>query len=167
MAKRSNKDQTSKAPAGGGKSSRKHPIGGTAALIDALNGDLAREFAAIIQYVTYAAQVSGPYRPELAKFFLAEVPDETGHAQFLSNKIVALGGMPTKEAAHVAEVKTNRDMLEAVLASEEEAVRRYTQRARQAEEAGDKGLQVQLEDMVRDESEHRDEVARILREWRL
>ncbi len=164
-----NKDAAAgeKTPAGGGKNSRKHAIGGTAALIDALNGDLAREFSAIIQYVTYAAKVSGPYRPELAKFFLAEVPDETGHAQFLSNKIVALGGEPVKEATHVGEAKTNREMLEAVLEAEEEAVKRYTQRAQQAEELGDKGLQVQLEDMVRDESEHRDEVARILREWRL
>lgn len=165
MAKKDNKEKN--IPEGSGKKSRKQPIGGSAAMIDALNGDLAREFSAIIQYVTYAAQVSGPYRPELAKFFLAEVPDETGHAQFLSNKIVALGGVPTKEATPVRDATSNRAMLEAVLEAEQEAVQRYTERAKQAEEAGDKGLQVQLEDMVRDESEHRDEVARILREWRL
>ena len=55
--------------------------------------------------------------------------------------------------------------LEAILEAETEAARRYTDRAEQAEKLGHKGLQVQLEDMVRDETEHRDETARILRDW--
>ena len=44
---------------------------------------------------------------------------------------------------------------------------RYTARAKQAEELGDKGLQVQLENMVLDESTHREETERILRDWAL
>ena len=54
-------------------------------------------------------------------------------------------------------------MLEAVLAAEQEAVANYTTRAEEAEAYGDKGLAVQLEDMVRDETEHAEETARILR----
>jgi len=136
-------------------------------LIGLLNEDLAREYAAVIQYLTYAARVSGPYRPELSKFLMAEVPDETAHAQTLANKIVALGGVPTAAAVPVPVPEGNRAMLEAVLDAESDAVRRYTERARQAEQAGDKGLQVTLEDMVRDETDHRDETARILRDWPL
>ena len=64
-------------------------------LIENLNKDLADELAAVIQYTTYAAKVTGPYRPQLVQFFLAEVPDEQLHAQFLANKVVALGGEPT------------------------------------------------------------------------
>jgi bacterioferritin len=60
-------------------------------LIAPLNDDLAGELGAIIQYLTYAAKASGPYRPQLAQFFLVEVADEQLHAQFLANKIVALG----------------------------------------------------------------------------
>jgi len=56
-------------------------------------------------------------------------------------------------------------MLEAVLAAEQKAVKDYTERARQAEEFGDKGLVVQLEDMVREESSHSEETERILRDW--
>ena len=41
------------------------------------------------------------------------------------------------------------------------------QRAIQADEFGDKGLAVQLEDMVRDESGHADESEHILRDWPL
>src|SRR3990170_4142669 len=71
-------------------------------LIRHLNDDLAGEFSAIIQYTTYAAKATGPYRPQLAQFFLAEVADEQLHAQFLANKIVALGGEPTSVAREVA-----------------------------------------------------------------
>ncbi len=66
-------------------------------LIDQLNNDLAGELGAIIQYITYAAKVTGPYRPQLSQFFLAEVADEQLHAQFLANKIVALRGEPTTQ----------------------------------------------------------------------
>ena len=134
-------------------------------LIDNLNKDLAAEFSAIMQYITYAAKASGPYRPELSAFFLQEVTDEQGHAQFLANKIVALGGEPTTEAAPVRPAETNREMLEAVLAAEQDAVKGYVERAKEAEAYGDVGLVVQLEDMVRDESEHSEETARMLKDW--
>ena len=62
---------------------------------------------------------------------------------------------------------SNRAMLEAVLEAELGAVSNYTQRAQQADEYGDKGLAVQLEDMVRDESGHAEETERILRDWPL
>ncbi len=136
-------------------------------LIDHLNEDLAGELGAIIQYITYAAKATGPYRPQLAEFFLAEVTDEQMHAQFLANKIVALGGEPITTPRPVPPAKTNREMLEAVLAAELQAGQDYTQRALEAEEYGDKGLVVQLEDMVRDESGHSEETERILRDWPL
>ena len=136
-------------------------------LIENLNADLASELAAIAQYITYAAKATGPYRPQLSQFFLAEVADEQLHAQFLANKIVALGGEPTTVPAPVAEATTNLEMLEAVLAAEKQATANYTQRAKEAEAFGDKGLVVQLEDMVRDESGHAEETERIIRDWPL
>jgi bacterioferritin len=134
-------------------------------LTDALNEDLAGELGAIIQYLTYAAKATGPYRPQLSQFYLAEVADEQLHAQFLANKIVALGGEPTTMPRPVPAAGTNRAMLEAVLAAERRAVQDYTKRAQQADAFGDKGLTVQLEDMVRDESGHSEETERILRDW--
>ena len=136
-------------------------------LIDALNEDLAGELSAIAQYITYAAKATGPYRPQLADFFLAEVTDEQGHAQFLANKVVALGGEPTTEARPVEKAGNNREMLQAVLRAEKQAVADYTERARQADEYGDKGLAVQLEDIVADESGHMEETERMLRDWPL
>jgi len=138
-----------------------------AALIAKLNDDLAGELGAIIQYLTYAAKATGPYRPQLSQFFLAEVADEQGHAQFLANKIVALGGEPTTKPRPVPAANSNRTMLEEILTAERKAVADYSQRAKDAEAFGDKGLAVQLEDMVRDESTHAEETERILRDWPL
>jgi bacterioferritin len=136
-------------------------------LIDNLNKDLAGELSAIIQYITYAAKATGPFRPQLAEFFLAEVADEQLHAQFLANKIVALGGEPTTQPAPVPPAGTNKEMLEAVLTAELQAGKDYTQRAEEADAFGDKGLAVQLEDMVRDETGHSEETERMLRDWPL
>jgi len=138
-----------------------------AALIEKLNQDLAAELGAIIQYTTYAAKATGPFRPQLSAFFLEEVPDEQGHALYLANKIVALGGEPVTVPEHVPAARSNREMLEAVLAAERRAIAAYTQRASEADDFGDKGLAVQLEDMVREESGHAEETERILRDWPL
>ncbi len=136
-------------------------------LIENLNSDLAGELGAIIQYTTYAAKVDGPYRPQLSAFFLQEIADEQIHAQYLANKIVALGGEPTTIPREVPKAISNKEMLEAVLAAEQRAKKDYTQRAQDAEAYGDKGLVVQLEDMVRDETSHSEETERILQNWPL
>lgn len=136
-------------------------------LIDHLNEDLADELTAIIQYITYAAKTTGPYRPQISSFFLAEVADERMHAEYLANKIVALGGEPTTTPNPVPEAHNNQEMLEKVLEAERRAIANYSQRAEEADEYGDKGLVVQLEDMVSDETSHSEETARILRDWPL
>lgn len=136
-------------------------------LIDNLNEDLAGELSAITQYLTYAAKATGPHRPQLVDFFNAEIPDETMHAQFLASKIVALGGEPTTEAREVPAASNNKEMLEAVMAAEKQAIEDYSVRADEAEAFGDKGLQVALEDIVRDETEHYEETKQILKNWDL
>ena len=62
---------------------------------------------------------------------------------------------------------TNKEMVEQVLAVEQQATKDYTERAKQAEDLGDKGMAVQLEDMMRDESTHSEETERLLRDWPL
>ena len=134
-------------------------------LIERLNDDLSDELSAIVQYLTYAAKVTGPYRPQLSEFMMGEVPDEQRHAQFLANKIVALGGEPTVTPTPVPRAADNHAMLEAVLKAEQKAVKNYTQRVKDAADFGEKGLSVELEDMVADETTHAEEVERILRDW--
>jgi bacterioferritin len=134
----------------------------TKQLIEGLNKDLAGELAAVIQYTTYAAVANGVHRPTLVNFFQAEITDELMHAQFLANKIATLGGTPTTKPNPVKIGSTNRDLLEEVLKAETQAIRDYNERVKQAEEFGDTGLKVQLEDQIRDETNHREETLKLL-----
>lgn len=135
------------------------------ALIDGLNVDLAAEYQAVIMYRTYASLVSGPYRQELKAFFEGEIPDELSHAAFLADKIVALGGTPTVTPGEVPIVADNREMLESALAGEVDTIERYTRRLEQADKAGEISIKVQLEDLIVDESNHRDDIRRMLKDW--
>ena len=134
-------------------------------MIDQLNADLAGEYQSIISYNQYAASVTGPHRQELVPFFRDEIPDELGHAQYLADKIAALGGTPTVEARPVTALNDPRQMLEQVLRYEEQAVRDYSQRVHQAQEFGDIGLQNHLESIVEDETHHLEETRMLLQNW--
>ena len=134
-------------------------------LIELLNGDLSREYQAIITYIQYAASVTGPYRQELKQFFANEIPDETMHAQYLADKISALGGIPTVTPEAVPQETDVKKMLQNVVEAERTARNNYSQRAKQADELGEVGLANHLEDMADDESGHLDETEKILRGW--
>lgn len=132
-------------------------------LIAGLNEDLANEYAAVIQYRTYASAVTGPYRQELRTFFSAEIADELGHAGLIADKIVALGGTPALSAAEVKMSTDPEEMLKLALEAEEATIERYLKRRDQAEAAGEAGLVVDLDDVIADESKHRDELRLMLR----
>ncbi len=134
-------------------------------LIEGLNVDLAAEYQAVIMYRTYASLVTGPYRQELRAFFEGEIPDELGHAAFLADKIGALGGTPVTQAPPVPAAKDNRQMLENALQAEVETIERYKRRLEQAEALGEVAVKVQLENLIVDESQHRDDIRRMLLNW--
>ena len=134
-------------------------------LVELLNGDLSREYQAIITYIQYAASVTGPYRQELKQFFLSEVPDETMHAQYLADKIAAMGGVPSVTPEAVPQETKVKKMLENIVEAERMARNNYSIRAKQADELGEVGLANHLEDMADDESNHLDETLKILSGW--
>ncbi len=135
-------------------------------LIDAMNDQLTAEYQAIIMYNHYAAVVVGPYRPQLFAFFTAEIAGETLHAQYLADKISALGGIPATTAKPVPHASEAKQLLENVLAAEKEAIAAYANLIKLADEAGEIGVRVQMENFLQDESHHRDETAKILQSWR-
>ncbi|TVP55032.1 MAG: ferritin-like domain-containing protein [Gemmatimonadales bacterium] len=135
-------------------------------LLDGLNKDLSAEYQAVITYRSFASLATGPYRQELRTFFEGEIPDELGHAQFLADKIVALGGTPTTEALPVTLTRDNREMLEIAHRAESETIERYEKRVKQAEELGLTALKVRLEDLIVDETGHKEEIERRLKNWK-
>jgi bacterioferritin len=134
-------------------------------LIEGLNHDLAGEYQAILMYTHYSAKLTGPYRRELRALFQAEIGDEQGHAQFLADKIAALGGEPTTAPRLVPHADQPREMLDNALGAEKQAIADYNTRLRQAGEFGDFGLKVVLENQVADETRHKEEIERIIAGW--
>mgnify|MGYP001345888427 FL=1 len=134
------------------------------ALIDGLNEDLAHEYTAIIMYNHYAATVEGLAGQILKSFFQNEVNDEIGHAQFLAEKIVALGGTPITQPKPVKEAANVKEMLNNALQAEIDTIERYTKRCEQAEAAGEIGLKIELEDLIADETKHKIELERLLKD---
>ncbi len=136
-------------------------------LIAGLNEDLSNEYAATIMYTYDAAVVSGLYRQVLKPFFEGEITDETGHALYLSEKIKTLGGIPTTTAAPVKQITDVKDMLKEAQQAEADTIERYEVRKKQAEELGLTELVVKLEDMIADETGHKEELERLLEDPRL
>ncbi len=133
-------------------------------LIDGLNDDLAHEYQAILMYNSFAAMVTGIHRPMLKGFFEAELPEELVHAQFLANKIAALGGTPSTAPAPLTLATTPTAMLRQVLDAETETITRYVARRRQAEAVEDFGLAAEIDTILSDETRHKEETAKILRD---
>lgn len=134
-------------------------------LIDGLNEDLANEYASVIQYRTYASTIRGPHRLTLRSFFEGEISDELGHAGLLADYIAALGGTPTMSPADVPMADSPLEMLRAAYQAEVDTIRRYVERREQAEQAGEHGIVVTLDDIIEDETRHRDEMQLLLDGW--
>lgn len=134
------------------------------ALLRGLNDDLSHEYQAMLMYTSYAAMASGIHRPLLKGFFEAEIPEELQHARFLSQKITALGGRPVTEPAPLELVADSRAMLEQVLRAETQTIARYVERRQQAEAFGDYGLAADLDAIISDETRHKEETEKLLRD---
>ena len=127
-------------------------------LIDGLNGDLSREYSAAIQYIQHASVLTGAQYISISKEMLVHADEEMGHAKELANKIDYIGGVPVVE---ITPAKTSTDPLEMIAqdkASEEEAIQRYKERIKQAEDAGEVAIKQMLIEILSDEEEHRNDL---------
>jgi len=133
------------------------------ALIAGLNDDLANELGAAILYLYQTSTASGWEGEELREFLSPEVTGEMTHAIFLAEKIAALGGKPTTQPVQHKCPKDVKGMLKYDLKLEREAIDGYRKRCQQADEAGEIGLKLKLEEIIVDETGHAEQIERILR----
>jgi bacterioferritin len=92
-----------------------------------------------------------------------EIADELGHAAFLMDVIVDLGGEPTTSPMPFEKPDGLKAMLELDIAMEKKDVDNYRAHAAMAEELGLVELQLKLEDMAADEAGHARELRRLVR----
>jgi bacterioferritin len=132
-------------------------------MIELLNGDMQHEIKAALTYLHQHATASGFQGEQLRAFLAPEIPGELQHAILLADKIVGLGGKPDITAPAIETQSGVAAMLEYDLELEEQAVANYKRRAEQADELGDVGLKVRLEELAAEEADHRESIVRFLR----
>ncbi|NIV94897.1 ferritin-like domain-containing protein [candidate division KSB1 bacterium] len=132
-------------------------------LIKGLNEDLAAEWGTVIRYTYQAGKSFGILGTELREMFEQEVQDELGHATFLTDVIVDLGGEPTTTPKEFPKHDDIKAMLALDLEMEEQDVENYTKHAKMAEKLGEVELKIKLEEMAADEAGHAREIRRILK----
>jgi bacterioferritin len=131
-------------------------------LLEKLNGDLAWEYAAMIQYVQHSSVITGAEYESVIAELLVHANEEMQHAISLNDQIDWLGGVP---AVDVQVIKTSTDsteMLEQDLEGELDAVRRYRERIAEAEALREYGLRRILEDILIMEEEHARDLMTVL-----
>jgi bacterioferritin len=132
-------------------------------LIRGLNEDLAAEWGTIIRYTYQAGKSFGLLGVELREMFEEEVQDELGHAAFLMDAIIDLGGEPTTTPKAFDKPESLKAMLELDLEMEKQDVQNYVEHARLADDLGQVELKLKLEEMAADEAGHARELRRRLR----
>lgn len=94
-------------------------------LIEYLNKALSLELTGIIQYSQHSYLVTGIEREIYKEFFRDNAGEAQNHAEFLGDKIVALGGIPTVEPSMIRQSTDLKEMLKQNLKLEREAISAY------------------------------------------
>lgn len=140
-------------------------------IVKLLNDALATELVCVLRYKRHHFTAHGLASPAIAAEFMVHANEEAAHADQLAERIVQLGGEPdfspsTLLARSHAEYDESSDlkaMVRANLVAERVAVESYRQMIALI---GDKDPTTRrlLEEILRDEEEHADELADMLEE---
>jgi bacterioferritin len=123
-------------------------------LIELLNGDLSREYKAIISYVNYSQVLKGPEYMNIASELEIHAKEELQHALTIANQIDYLGGMPTVVSEKVKTSDKAKDMLRFDLENERVTILNYRERVKQCDELGEFALAEQIRDILVQEQDH-------------
>ena len=131
-------------------------------LIKALNGDLAREYQAVIAYVVYSQVLKGAEYMAIAKELEKHAEQELAHALKISKHIDYLGGTPTTKALDVKMSDDPRQLLRFDLDNENDTIRQYRERVRQCEAMQEYAIAEYIREILRQEQEHQIDLATAL-----
>ena len=123
-------------------------------LIRGLNDDLAREYKAIIQYVVFSSTLKGAEYGDIADQLKVHASEELAHALEVARQIDYLGGDPTVTVKDAEYSQDSKRMLEIDLKQEQETIKNYRDRIRQAERSGEYALSEALRDIIVQEQDH-------------
>ena len=133
-------------------------------LAELLNGDLAREYQAIIGYVVYSQVLKGAEYMNIADQLELHAKQELDHALTISRQIDYLGAMPTVTPLTVKTSEDAREMLRFDLEHENETILNYRERVRQCEALGEFAMAEQIRQILVTEQDHQIDLATALGE---
>jgi len=123
--------------------------------LENLQKALSMELTATHQYLLHAHLLDDWGLDKLAEKMRGEVQEELGHASEFINRILFLKGDPVvTEEKPAKRAKSLKQMFEADLLEEREAIRFYTQAVLDATAEGDIGTRKLFEQIVLDEEGH-------------
>ena len=131
-------------------------------LIAGLQADLAREYKAIIQYIIFSQKLDGARYMNIADQLEEHAHQELDHALQIARQLDYLGEYPVHEPETVEVSEENEEMLWIDLRAEDETVKNYRERIRQAESIGEYALAEVLQEIVRQEQDHQIDLATAL-----
>jgi len=123
------------------------------------------EMEGLNRYLHYSFMVMGYNRIPIQKWFRDNALEAKNHAIEIGEKIVSLGGHPTMQPPKVEEhnLHTIQQLLEESLKFEQAGLDLYKKLVLLAVDVGDIALEELARQFVKDETEHMDEVRKMLR----
>ena len=131
-------------------------------LIDGLQDDLAREYKAIIQYIIFSQKLDDAKYMSIAEELATHAHQELDHALAIANQIDYFGAYPVHEPAPLWVSEKNEEMLWYDLYAEDDTVKAYRERIKQAQAMEEYALAEILQELVREEQDHQIDLATAL-----
>ena len=131
-------------------------------LLKGLQEDLSREYQAILAYVVYSQALKGAQYQSIAKELEVHAGEELAHAITIAKQIDYLGGMPNATAMPVKLTDKPEEMLRADLENENNTIRAYRERVRQADALSEYAISEEIREILRQEQEHQMDLASAL-----
>lgn len=131
-------------------------------VIDLLNELIEMEISGVVRYLHYALMVKGPNRIPIVKWFHEQANEGYQHASIIGEKITSLGGHPSLKVSAVPETVSHKtlDILKESLDFEKAALDKYKAVLKYC--GDDIALEELIRSMVRTETEHIEEVIKML-----
>jgi bacterioferritin len=128
-------------------------------MIELLNGDLSREFQAVIAYTVYSQTMKGAAYNKIAAELQIHAGEELQHALKIAKQIDYFSGTPVTTPQPVKISDKAEDMLKFDLDNEKDTIINYRQRIRQADAMGEFGLSEVLRTIIVQEQDHLQDLA--------
>ena len=131
-------------------------------LLEWLNKAIAREIGVSIQYMWQHVMAIGMQSPEIKDIFEDIAIEEMKHAEQIAERLFYLGGTPTTKPTPINVGGSLKEMVEADLKAEEEAIEMYKQVIKLAAGLEDSTTRLLFEKILAEEEGHADQFETIL-----